>query len=806
MRILILIFFINLSIVAKATEKLILSTVDDIRISEPDVIDYVSGSNIISIKKENDEIIISAIAHSGKTYIILFKKNGEQKNFFIEISNNYARSSLNSKKEKLISGNIKFLSKYISKNYSNPYSIGLNTKLKTSENSLFNFNVEHFYNSNRYETNITSWEFDYKDYFLNWSEFTEPIASVPFYLSNKFRGYTLAKKNNDINIGIWEGNKSFNREEDVSLKGRGFFFKKYYNDVFYNFTLNNRLETYIPTLSTSFNYKETSHSVGYSSFSDKNMFSYSGSSFFNKNSDNFNFKNLSYSYSSALKGAYGLSNSNDNYYQNYGVDIFFANEEKKDNLEKEIDFISGNVSSSISYNKNIFNNNEGNRYHIFFGYGKLDKLTLSGSTDFSKNDNNGLHSEILTYSPRLSFFFKGDKKDGYSIRNEYIASLNKDYLNNVSEKNRNTIGLYRNTKKYYLGFYLGSNIFESNLSNYSSKILGSEVSYNVRDNLTFSINGENVSSDKNYENSAGLQLKTIYKKDLSLFAKLLYSEKNDSITNQKQSSLIGNIGLSWYFGAGEGNIYSNIESSNKYIQGYVFNDSNLNGVRDDEELYIKDIDVSIIKTGNNISRTKENGEFNFSGFSSQESVSLNINDIKYAQGKNILLNMKNSQKIDIPLYEYEKKKIYIKNDKGDSLFNIQIKFSCEKNITLKKELFSDHILYYMPKNKRCDPEISDSTESGLLLSDTKQNQDGSLLIIINPVKKGIFFEFTNKIKNFYLNNKLIYVKEKEKYQEIDHFDGVLDIKLEKNCKIMPEDYKKTYNRLKNQNFYKIFCF
>jgi len=803
--VLLLMFFY--SYVGRTAENIELNSIEEYVIREDNVIDFIIGSSgIIDVKKINNEFIVTPIALTGKTYI-LFLKSKENISYIIEVKNNRSEG-LNKKRTKLVSGTLKGTIGFSEKSKQNPYFLNLSLTTRLTDDSTFTFTGDHFNNSETSLTSLTSWTYSLQDYYLAWSLFPEP-TTAPYYISNNFRGYTVGKQNKNIDIGGWTGNKFLsNKEEYKSFMANGFFLIDHYDDFSYKFLLNKKDNRYIPQTSFSFNYLNMINTISGSFFEEKYSFRYSGVKNFNKNSEDFNLKSITGVYSTAPKGAYGLDNKNNNFYENYGFNINFSNQEKKiSEVQRDIDFMQGVVFSVFSYDAGIFNETRNDSLSLSAGYGNFEKLTFSSGINYTLSSIGRTKSEQFFYSPRLSFFLSGDKDKGFSVRNEYSSTITKDYTEKFSENYRNIIGLYKNNRKYYVGSYVGNSDFSSKNIEISSRVFGIDSVYWVKDNLNFRIFGENVTAlnTGNYENGISFESRGIYK-DFSLYAKIKYEEKNDMINNQKQSSTVGSIGFVWDFGYGEGNIYTNVGSITKSISGILYNDLNFNGKKDVDEPVLPGIRVSVIKTGINQQISDINGSFNFYGFSPKESVSISTNSDLYVTGQLVTLSMDKSHNIEIPMYEFDLKKVYIKDSKNEIVISPSIIFSCEKNNKLYNELYSEYTLYYFPKNKKCEPELSTETTGGTIISDIKNIGSDSISITLEVIPKVISFEFTKKSKSFYLNNKLISPNSKIITISINEYNGFLDIKLQKNCNISPENYKTPYNNLKMQNFYKIFCF
>lgn len=802
----------TLSCVSKAQESIPISLVREYIVHEENVADFVVGAKyMVYVVRDGDNFSVRTPVRGGKTYVLFLKNDGTSKTYFFEVVDDKL-SNIKEKRGQLVSGTLRGRSNFSDRKDSFPYSLGLNTRIKTTENSSFTFNLEHQNNYTQTQTELTGWEYVYKQYFLSWSTFVEPTPSVPFYNANRFRGYTAGYYTSDQHYAFWTANRYNNQTEDPSFQARGILIRDYFDKFSYKFNLNNYKDEYIPLASVSYVYKNWLNTVSASFLNQQYLFGYFGNYSFTNEGDEFTLRTITSNYSVAPNGSYGLNYTNNNFYQNYGAGLLFSNQDYVgDSLSSDIDFLAGIFTAGLNFDESKVNDNITDRYNLLLGYGSLERLTISGNINYSVNYLNSMTSEDFSYAPRLSFFFLGNKTEGYSVRNEYTASTSKGYAGNNQDRTRNTIGIYRNGVGYYYGLYVGGSDYTSGTQSVNSKIGGAEFTYYLKNNTSARIRGEGVFNELgSYQSLVELQLKTVYKKDLNLYARINYSDKYDGRNNISQSAIVGNLGFVWNFGFLQGNVYSNIEEKTKSISGQVFNDINLNGIKDFNEPVLEGIDLSLVKVGDNNSKTDSSGSFSFSGFSPNETIPLKVGSEKYAAGKTFALNMKDSYKLSIPMYEFREKKVYIHDQDKNLLLSPElIRFSCENNeFSLEREVYSDHILYKFPKDQTvaCEPEISDFAGKSVIVRDVRTDKSGDLSVDIEYLPKMISFEFVEKIKPFYLNNKLISPKSKQVLETVSQFEGLLDIKLDKNCKITPEMTKIPYNKIKNQNFYKILCF
>jgi len=770
---------------------------------------FIGDKNVVNVvKNDKGNYEVSAVALYGKTYVVFFKSDGSNVSYFFEVVS--SRGIGKEKKETLLSGTLTGRTSFDKNNNQNPYSASLKMKARLSKNTSFGFSSETVQKkgSSQIGYEISSWQYDFFNNYLNWQVFTEPTASVPYYASTRFRGYNLGQKDKNYEFFVWKANQYLNEEENTSFKAQGFSVKQNFKYFDYSFDLNNKDNRYVPLASLSFEAFKLYNGFNYSQLGEKRLFQYTGYRNFNENVDTFTLKNIYMTYSVAPKGTYSLDSDSESFNQKFALGTTFANEDsfsKQD--ESKIDTIPGIVSASISYDSDNVNTFFLNKTRFFAAYGKSDYLTFSGLTEYGVTVLDYAKSETFMYSPRLSFYFLGNKVDGgYYLRNEYITNINKNYFLNLTEDYRNTLGVFRSSKRFNYGLYLGnSRFFNGDNDNYS-KIYGASLQYYIKDNVSSEITFEKSTTEAgSYGENSSAQLRYFSGKNFELRSKVDYSENFDNIKSIKRNNIKGSLGFVWNFDYGVGNIYDNTTSKYKKLSGEVFEDLNFNGIRDPGEPLIEGVEVSVLKVGENDKKTDSNGFFSFQGFDKDESVTINLNSDKYSSGEVYRFNMSESHFVQIPMYRHIEKKVYFKDSITNNLdLNAQFNFSCEKKSKLKREMFSEYVKVFFPSNQICEPEISENS-SNLMLVDFTDSSD-KMIVLYRQIPKLITFVFDQKIKSLKVNGKKIEDKNKEIVKEIDEYQGFLDIQVEKNCQITPNLTAIPYISLKNQNFFKITCF
>lgn len=799
----------GIGILSKA-DNISLSFIDTYMVPKSNIIDFVVGTpGIVKVEEDKDgNYIVSPQSLSGKTYVLFLKPDGTNFYHFFEVSN--SRGLVKNKNERMVIGTLSGKTSYDQKNKSNPYSLGAKLKIKTTENTRFLIGAETIQQGTDKISGdnfqVSFWELDYLTHYLSWNTFTEPTSSVPYYSPTRFRGYSLGTKQKNFEAFLWKGNQFLNNQENPNFSAQGLSIRGNTRFFDYKLNLNNHEDRVIPLTSTGFELFKAYHGLSFSSFNKKNLFQYTVYKNFNENEDFFTLKSASFNYEVAPDGTYSLFNETESFNQKYNLNILFSNEDNftREN-EKDIDTIPGIITTSIGYESDNVNNFFLNKTRFFMAYGKSDLVTFSGLTEYSLTVLDNARSESFFYSPRLSFYFLGNKTDGgWYLRNEYMANINKNYFLNLTEDSRNTLGVFKSAKRLNYGIYMGDSRFYNGTNDNSSRIIGSTLTYFIRDNLSTQISYEKTSSPNgNYGQGASVQVKGFWNRDFEMKGKLDYSENFDSIKQNKRSSYRGSIGFIWNFDYENGDVYSKIESGTKKVSGIVFNDKNFNGIRDSNEPVLPNIKLSIIKVGKNESTTDNNGYFSFSNFSKNESIRISVEDSNFSAGKDYLLNMNQSHSIEIPLYEHVAKKVYFKDKNGKNSL-IPISFSCEKKNLLKKEIYTDHTLVYFPKDTNCEPEINENS-SNLMIVDFKES-DNQMDVEFQQIPKMISFSFENKVASIELNGRQFSTKNKEISIEVEEYEGLLDLKISKKCQIYPNMTSIPYISLKNQNFFKISCF
>lgn len=613
------------------------------------------------------------------------------------------------------------------------------------------------------------------------------------------RSFELGYDKNGSHYGVWTG-------KDVATEKKtfaGIFLREnFYNKYFLSYGQNFYEDVSIPLMSTGYAHNGVYLGLSYSFLGDQQLINPRFSYVFDKNW--LNLTQIDADYSVAPDGSYGLTHSDRISRSNTEVNLHFAN--KKVSKDDDPEYIPGYVYSNINYNnstRDVFDTHS-LRYRLL--YGMNNKITANGYLGYSQ-DNALITQERYYINPSLNIYIKGDKRHGLYLRTNYNNTYSKSSVQqDWNQEQSSTLGLYYNKFNFFVGADIGTQMSdiqglekESNIIGVSSGISQDKVSYRASYRRSF--------NEEAFSDTINGSIFYRPRSDLYLRGRISYKSQENKISGNRSNDTMMFFGLTYLFGEGDRPVNQIIYEKVSSLDGTVYIDKNLNGKKDPDEFTLSGVKVKITKQGDMETTTDSSGKFTFKNFN-KGGYMIEVEKEGYTPVRGGSVSMNNySESVEIGLYQYEIKDIYIK---GVNLIDVRPQISCQgASIEPQVEMLSDKYQVKLPKGIACETILDLTKLSTPHIANISKESSKEIRFDVEKIAKVVNFTLEGKRKKISMGyNKKSYILNNgsEVSVIIDDFKGKRSFSVPKGCEIKPAIKEFSFSEIKNNIFYKIICF